>query len=341
MKAVVYRKTKGLVVEDVPTPKIGSDQVLVQVADAGFCGSDHSIVKYDYVPDGHILGHEVSGTVVEVGVDAGGCSAGDRVTVRPTYCGKCRQCLEGRTPLCTVHRRSIGTGDMQGGFAEYLVAYPQMLIPVPDGADSRNAAIAEMFATSLHAINSSGVSGGAALVLGGGPIGLALVKLLQIRGFGPVVLSEPVDAKRAIGTAYGADATLDPFEEDLPAAAKAATGGQGFDVVFECAGVAANIQTGIDCSAPGGVVSVVSVILGEASIKPVSLNLNREIRLTGSWSSSHEENRQCLEWMADGSLDGTPLISDLITLDELPEAYAERIHPGKIVKLVISIGEEF
>ena len=82
MKAVVYRQGKGFVNEEVPKPAIDADQVLVQVANAGFCGSDRSIVVHDYVPDGHILGHEVSGVVVAVGSETRGCSVGDRVTIR-------------------------------------------------------------------------------------------------------------------------------------------------------------------------------------------------------------------------------------------------------------------
>lgn len=341
MKATVYRKGKGLVVEEVQTPKPGPDQVLIRISNAGFCGSDHSIIKYDYVPDGHILGHEVSGTVVEVGKSVTGAAQGDRVTVRPTFCGKCRECLSGRTPLCKVYRRSIGTGDMQGGFAEYMVAYPDMLIPIPAGADSINAAMAEVFATSLHAIRASKVSGGAALVMGCGPIGLALVHIAKNLGFNTVVASEPVEEKRGIALLLGASAAIDPLHEDLIGRSKEYTQGGGFDVIFECSGMAANIQQGINCAAPGGVVSIVSVIPTDAVIKPMTINLNREVKLMGSWSSSQEENSQCLKWMAQGRLDGRPFISDFITLDDLPETYNERIDTGKAIKVMLRIGPEF
>jgi threonine dehydrogenase-like Zn-dependent dehydrogenase len=73
----------------------------------------------------------------------------------------------------------------------------------------------------------------------------------------------------------------------------------------------------------------------------MTINFNRQVRLMGSWSSSHAENRQCLEWMADGTLDGAPLMSDVIDLDELPRVYTERIDPGKAVKLLVKVGEEF
>lgn len=341
MKAVVFRTSSGLVLEDVLTPKPAPDQVLVQVANAGFCGTDHTIVENRIMPDGYILGHEISGTVVEMGPKTKGATVGDRVTIRPTECGQCPECVTGSPALCKVDRRTIGVGDLPGGFAEYLVAYPQMLIPIPDGTDSKNAAMAEMFATSLHAIQSSGVQSGSALVMGGGPIGLALVRLLKIKNFDPVVLSEPVAKKRKLGKTYGAKVTIDPFKDELQSFVQEITQGKGFGIVFECAGVPANIQAGINSAAVKGLVSVVSVIPAEAKIIPMTLNVQREVRLVGSWANSQEENLQCLRWMAEGKLDGTALISDLITLEELPLVYKERIHSGKITKVIINIGEAF
>lgn len=341
MKAVTYRKGRGLVYEQVPRPVPDQDQVLVQVSNVGFCGSDHTMVVHDYVPDGHILGHEVSGVITEVGSQIKGHGPGDRVTIRPNFCGKCPDCLAGRTQLCTVDRKSIGKGSWQGAFAEYLPAYPDMLIPIPADTDSQNAALAEVFATALHAIRSSGVKPGSALVLGGGPIGLSTVQLLSILAFRPVVLSEPVSFKREIGSAFGADAVINPFEEDLKAFASSFTKQKGFDVVFECSGVPSNIQNGIDCTTASGTVSIVSIMLNEATINPLSMNLNREIRVVGSFSNSQEENRQCLQWMASGQLDGRRMISDVTTLEGLPEIFEKRIHTGKALKVMLQVGPEF
>lgn len=341
MQAVVLRREEGLVLESLPIPVPDPDQVLIRVSDAGFCGSDHSIVENRFVTDGYILGHEVSGTVAQVGARVEGVSPGERVTVRPTCCGECLECRAGRPALCRVRRRAIGTGDMPGGFAEYLLAYPDMLIPIPEGVDSRNAALAEVFATSLHAILAAGVTGGGALVMGGGPVGLALVQLLRNRGFSPVVLSEPVASKRTLSLQMGASHTVDPTREDLVGFSGELTGGRGFEVAFECAGVGANIQQAVHCASPRGVVSVVSVMGGQATLAPLSLNLYREITITGSWSSSQEENRACLEGMARGLLDGRPMISDLLSLADLPVVYRDRIHPGKAVKVMVRIGPEF
>ena len=91
MKAAVYRKNKGLVIEEIPMPEAGEDGVLIKVSDTGFCGSDHSLIESGLLPDGIILGHEASGTVCDRGRQNGALQDGVRVIVRPTYCGLCRE----------------------------------------------------------------------------------------------------------------------------------------------------------------------------------------------------------------------------------------------------------
>ena len=127
MKAVVCQKDR-LVLVEAPRPEPQADQVLVRVANTGFCGSDHSLIKGGQCPAGLILGHEVSGVVEAWGNQVEGLTAGARVIVRPTFCGQCRECLMGKPYLCQNNRRLIGLGDLPGAFAEYLIVYPRMLI---------------------------------------------------------------------------------------------------------------------------------------------------------------------------------------------------------------------
>jgi threonine dehydrogenase-like Zn-dependent dehydrogenase len=340
MKAVVFRRSSGLVYEDVPDYKIGADEVLVRIANTGFCGSDHSLVAGGLVQDGYILGHEISGTVAEKGAGAGGPAVGTRVCIRHTYCGRCASCLAGKQELCRVHHRSNGVGDLPGGFAEYVKAYPQMLVPIPDGVDSRNAALAETFAAALHGINCTGDKTGSALVMGGGPIGLAAVAILKILGYGPIILFEPVEAKRKIGLVYGADHVFDPGEKELNSRVMGLAPG-GFSKTFECSGVTANLNRAITLAADGGQICIVSVIFKPLEIvEPYLINF-KEIRLTASISNTHQENIQCLHWMAEGKLDARPLISDYEPLERLPAVYQERIETGLAVKVLLRIGDEF
>ena len=340
MQAVVFRQDRGLVLEEVPVPSPDPDGVLIRVAHTGFCGTDHSLLKTNGLADGTILGHEVSGRVAACGKAVSDVSVGQRVIVRPSHCGACRDCRNGRPYFCQIGRRSIGIGDMPGAFAEYVRVLPSMLIPVPDGVDSRNAALAEAFAAALHGIHCVGRPNGSALVVGGGPIGLALVRLLRLMDFTPIVLSEPVAAKRDLGTSFGAHAVMDPLTEETGPRVFELTAGHGFDAVYECSGVADNIAQALDWVARGGDVCIISMIFSAASIQPLTINF-KEARLTGCYSNTHDENRLILRWMAENRLDGQPLISDRTTLERLPQIYRERIAAGRTIKVMVDIGETF
>lgn len=340
MKAVVFHKDSGLVYEEVPDYAVGPDEVLVKVANSGFCGSDHSLVAGGHLAEGYILGHEISAVIVERGVKADGPPVGTKVCIRPTYCRECFNCKNGKPHLCRVHRRTTGIGDLPGGFAEYVKVFPQMLIPIPDGVDSRNAALAETFAAALHGINCTSDAKGSVLVMGGGPIGLCAVRILKILGYGPIVLYEPVAAKRDIAALYGADAVFDPLEKDADAKALSVSPG-GFRKIFECSGVKANISRAVLLAEDAGEICIVSMIFSPVSLEaPFLINL-KEIRLTASNSNTHEENLRCLQWMAEGKIDARPLISDYEPLSRLPAVYRERIETGLAVKVLLKIGEEF
>lgn len=206
--------------------------------------------------------------------------------------------------------------------------------------DSRNAALAEVFASSYHGLNCSQAQGGSALVMGGGPIGLAMVALLKLHGFGPILLSEPVAAKREVGLAFGADAAVDPLRENLGYHVFDLTQDRGFDAVFECSGIADNVPLALDFIAVQGRITVVSVISDFARIPMRRLTFT-EAKLTASISNTHEENKQILQWMAQGRLDGRPMISEIISLEELPQVFNERILAGKSIKTLLKIGPEF
>jgi len=341
MKAVVYRRSAGLVCEEVAKPEVGENEVLIRVADTGFCGSDHSMVESGLVPDGYILGHETSGVIEAFGKDVKDLKVGSRVMIRPTFCGKCRHCLAMRPHLCTGNRRTIGVGDLPGGFAEYVKIFPQMVIPIPDGVDSQSAALVETFASALHGIKRSGVEGGSVLILGGGPIGLAAVQLARVLRFSPIALSEPVEPKRSLARKFGAENVLDPLSADLTKMVAEWTKGAGFDLVLECSGVPGNVQTALDAAAKGGTVCVVSVFFKPVTIERPLILFLKELKIPVSASNTHEENYQCLEWLWQKKLDARGMISDWTSLGGLPSLYRERIHPGKVTKAMIRIGEEF
>jgi threonine dehydrogenase-like Zn-dependent dehydrogenase len=159
-------------------------------------------------------------------------------------------------------------------------------------------------------------------------------------GFGPITLSEPVEEKRTLAVRFGADTVIDPFHENLILRVMDETSGAGFDAVFECSGLGDSVQTAVNAAAIGGTVCVVSVIMQDIVIVPVVLNF-KEVWLTGSYSNTHEENIRCLRWMAEGKIDGRPLITDYTSLDNLPQVYEDRIDTGRAIKVMLTIGTEF
>ena len=336
MKVVAYYRSKGLVVEERPMPRLEPDEVLVKVVNVGFCGSDHSMVESGSLKDGTVLGHEVSGFVEDTGRDVKDVEKGMRVIIRPTYCGKCRECLMGKPYLCQVNRRSIGIGDLDGAFAEYVKVFPDMLIPVPGEVDYVNAALAEVFATSLHGLKCSRASMGSALIVGGGAVGLALLEILKLYNFGPICLSEPFEHKRELAKKLGADAVFNPMEQDFHQEIAAFTGLKGFDTVFECSGANGAIQDAMGMVSVGGTVCILSMIMRDVTIVPITINF-KELWLTAAYSNTHEENKICLEHMRKAELDGRPFVSDYVSLDELPRVYKERINTGQAIKVMIKI----
>ncbi len=340
MNSVVFRKKSELELEKTPKPELEDNQVLVEVADVGFCGSDHSIIEKELLPTPIILGHEVSGTVVEVGKSAMDTLVGQRVIIRPTSCGECRVCKMGKTNLCQVDRPSIGIGLLPGGFADYVKAYDYMLIPIPEGVDSQNAALAEVFASAYHGLLTSGSKGGSVLVMGGGPIGLSMVRLLKILGFGPIVLSEPVESKRELGLSWGADLAVNPLQEEIDFFGHPIKKEQGFETVFECSGIKQNIQAAVDAVAWSGTICVVSMMFEAAAFLPSTVCF-KEITIMGSIANTHKENQQILEWMAEGKIDARPMVTHTVDLKSLPEAYRDIIATRKAIKMIVNVGNAF
>jgi len=176
--------------------------------------------------------------------------------------------------------------------------------------------------------------------MGGGPIGLSAVRILKILGYGPIALYEPVAESetspfpmaRTMSSTRGKKTWISKLCSLLRAGSKK---------TFECSGVKTNVDRALILAADNGEVCIVSVIFSPLEIAAPYLINFKEIRLTASISNTHAENIQCLNWMAEGKLDGRRLISDYERLECLPAVYREKIDTGLAVKALFTIGEEF
>jgi (R,R)-butanediol dehydrogenase/meso-butanediol dehydrogenase/diacetyl reductase len=344
VRAARLHTTEDLRVDDVEEPVAGPGQVKLHNAYAGICGSD---LHGYYVPrppgpgDPHpltgavrpqVLGHEFSGTVVELGPGATGADVGDRVTVLPIYsCGRCAACGRGRSNAC----RTIGFHGLTshgGGMAEFTVVPASMLHVLPESVDLLLGALVEPMAVAWHAVRTSGVRPGqSALIAGAGPIGIGLWFALRAHGVSSVIVTEPSEHRRSAIRGVGADVVVDPAGEELPERL-VEHAPDGIDVAFDAAGVGAAVSSALDVLTPGGRLVVVA-----SHERPMELDTDRllmgEFSVTGSLAYLPEDFTGVIEAMAQGRYDPAGWV-DVIGLDDVVGALGE-LRAGRAMKLLV------
>jgi (R,R)-butanediol dehydrogenase/meso-butanediol dehydrogenase/diacetyl reductase len=332
MKAAVFHAQEDLRIEEVTDPSPGPGQVKLRNAFAGICGSDLHVY---YTPEAagldfehphpltgstlpQILGHEFSGTVVELGEGVDGISVGDRVAVWPIYyCGDCAACRRGMYNAC----QKIGFHGLSsdgGGMAEFTTVSASKLHVLPENVDLRLGALVEPMAVAWHAVSRSGVEpGGTALIAGAGPIGIGVWFALKARGIEKVLVSEPSADRRAIIAALGAT-VVDPVTEDLGAAVTALTDGDGVDVAFDAAGAGPAITSSLASLVPGGRVVVVAIHERTMDFLPTQLVM-AETEIAGALAYLPKDFDAVIAAMAAGVYDTTGWVKD-VPLDGVVDA---------------------
>jgi L-iditol 2-dehydrogenase len=345
MLAAVYHGPQDLRIQDVPVPVIGSGEILIRVLDASICGTDLRIYHGNHrkYPPGtvRIPGHEVVGTIAEIGAGVGGYTIGQRVFVAPNMgCGHCRECTAGRNNLCANYD-AVGV-TLDGGFAEYMrvpanSVWQGNVIPIQDAVDPAVAALVEPLACVLRGQNALHIQPGeVVLVMGAGPIGVMHVKLARLRGAGRVIVSEPLPDRAAQAGRMGADRVVIPTQESLKEIVAAETGGRGADVVIVAAPVHAAQESAIDLAAIGGRINLFG---GLPTDRPyIQLDSNRvhykELVVTGTTACSTADCRQATDIVNAGLVDLSDLVSRRFPLAEAVRAFAAA-EDRKSLKIVL------
>ncbi|WP_126173861.1 alcohol dehydrogenase catalytic domain-containing protein [Altericroceibacterium xinjiangense] len=317
MKAVTFQGLhQPLAFETVPDPAPDNGQVVVKVGRCGICGSDlHMTEDPAYgCKHGDILGHEFAGEVVELGREVEGLKTGNLVSVIPLRsCGQCDSCRKGEVQWCE------GFGLQGGGYAEFALTRPNQCIKLPSDVSLADGAIIEPLAVALHGVNLSGMKAGdKVLVLGAGPIGLAVAFWAKRMGAGKIAVQDiaPFQQQRALD--MGADAfVIDP--QDPTGSAERALGGKA-DIVFECVGAPGLIAQGVEQVRPRGTI----LLLGLCT-KPDTFNsfamLSKEVRLVTSAFFTRQEYEQALAALDRGAMEPRQLVTDTISLSETPDIF--------------------
>ena len=323
MKALLLTEYKHLEVTDLPVPQPGPEDVLVQVAACGICGSD--IHGYDGSSGRRIppvvMGHEAAGVVAALGSEVHGFGVGDRVTFDSTvYCGQCEFCRRGEVNLCDdrqVVGVSCGEYRRAGAFAEYVAVPARILYVLPETLTFAEAAMLEAVSVALHAARISELQGGeTALVIGAGMIGLLLEQAARVAGCSRVFVADIDETRLVLAKELGADEVLQASDAELVQAILKLTGRRGVDVVFEAVGRGETVNGAIDCVRKGGKVTLVGNIAREISL-PLQKVVTRQIRLQGSCASAGEYP-EAMELISAGRIKVGSLITAVAPLSDGP-----------------------
>lgn len=335
MKAAVFKEVgKPMVVETVADPAPESDQLVVKVAYCGICGTDlHSTREgAATVACDSILGHEFVGEVVEIGKSLKQeWQAGDRVCSLPFLsCGHCVACVTGR-PFECAQLQCTGL-DVPGGFAEYVKTGALETIKLPDELVMESAVLIEPLAVGLHALRIAQMQAGQRiLITGAGPIGLAVALWARFLGARDVVISEFAEQRKTLATRLGASAVVDPTE-DLAAQFSDATGGEP-DMIFECVGAPGLMQQCIETAPRRCTIVPVGVCEQPDTIMPF-LALVKELQFRFSIAYTRDDFETVIAMLAQGRIDASAMVTDIVSLEEMPEAFEALRTPSHQCKVV-------
>jgi succinate semialdehyde reductase (NADPH) len=366
MRAAVVRERSGpFVIEELRDPEPKAGEILVEVAACGVCHTDLHIHDGSVpFPLPCVLGHEISGTVVEVGEGVERLSPGERVAgafIMP--CGTCEQCRRGREELCEpffAHNRLNGTlydgqtrlfdaaGEpvwmySMGGLSELAVMPALGAAPIPEGLPTVESTIFGCaLMTAFGAVHHVGrlEPGESVAVLGAGGVGTSIVQLARARGASQIIAVDLATDKLDAARRAGATAVVNASEEDAVAAVRELTDGHGAEVVFEAIGHPVTFRQSTEMAADGGRVVAVGIapagMVGEVEITRL---VRRKLQLLGSFGGRPRVDlAELMGMVVDGSLELDSVISRRFALEQADEAY-RMLAQGEIVgRAIVEMG---
>lgn len=359
MKAVVVERPGALAVRDIPRPTPRRDEVLVQIAACGICGSDvrylhgdnpwakQTLGEHRANPQEMVLGHELAGTIVEVGDESLRERIGQRVAVLAYRgCAQCVYCRNGRHNLCGEvehigHSAGWDEGEPNpGGMAEYCRVWNEMAFDLPDHLTFEQATFLDALGVSVHACRRGAVGHGESVcIIGSGTVGLLIMQLAKLSGARRVVCCDTHPTPLTIAEQLGADACVPVAEDSMGTDLEAACGEHAPNVVFDSVGSRETVDAALRVTARGGRV-VLLAMSADAYELPWHL-LTGERTLTTSANNCYPEFQVALDLLSSGRIVVDPIITHRFALADAPRAFevADRKDEHGAVKVLLLPGK--
>jgi L-iditol 2-dehydrogenase len=334
MKVALFEKLHVLKVTDKPLRTLVAGEILVKVQNCGVCGTDVHIVEgTSRSSPPVVLGHEYSGVVEESVKGAEGMQVGQRIAIDPNIsCGTCFYCRRGLVHLCS-NLRALGV-DIDGGMAEYCIVPVKQVFEIPDNLSVEASAFIEPVSCAVHGIDKAKIAvGDTVVILGGGTIGLLMLQLANIAGAARVIVVEPLEHKRIIAKALGANEVINPIEQDVRSVVMDITK-VGADTVIECVGKPQTMQLAIEIVRRGGTVEFfgVSPIGQTIPVEPNQVYV-KELTIVGSYVNPNTFSR-AISVLQSGKVRVDKFQIDKFPLDGVHEALAFQ-REGRTIKSII------
>ena len=332
---------ENIELRDIEQPTPAKNEVLVETAAAGICGTDLHI-KHDqtHYTAPVIMGHEYSGKVIEIGADVSTVKIGDLVVSPATaYCGQCFQCKTGHMNRCTDENRCIlGVARANGAFASHLTVPEYIIHKIPQGVSLEEAALAEPTACAVHGIlERTPISPGDTVVIQGpGTMGLLAIQIAKVMGAANIIITgvSADESRFTVAKSLGANMTVNVQTEDPLKIIHDATDGLGADVVVECSGAGSARSQSLEFVRVAGHIGLVGV-QGKESAVNLDRILEKELTVTGFWGTLPSSWVKTLRLLKSKQVDVNPLITHRIALSDWQEGF-ELMESQQAIKVLFT-----
>ena len=338
MKALVKaRPERGIWMENIDTPEVGHNDVLIKVRRTAICGTDIHIFKWDdwarsTIPVPMAVGHEFSGEIVDIGIEVRGLAVGDRVSAEGHItCGYCRNCRAGRRHLC-MHAVGVGV-NRPGAFAEYIAVPAFNVFKLPDVITDDMAAILDPLGNATHAALSFDLAGEDVLITGAGPIGIMAVGIARFAGARHIVITDINDYRLDLARKMGATRTLNVARETIDDAMQALGMEEGFDVDMEMSGNPQAFRDMLRTMHHGGKISMLGIPPGDMAIDWNAV-IFKGLVIKGIYGREMFETWYKMSSMLQSGLKMDPIITHHFDVDDFQPAF-ELMESGQSGKVIL------